>query len=360
MRRFRKIQTWVAIGVLVFSHTWQASACMMVPKDFEGRISQNRHQAILVHHGDQEELILRINYKISGGKTPLQFAWIITTPTEPSAYHLADPKIFDETSLWANRLIRPPRKSRGSRSRLGGLTDDKRPQAALEFGKREVVGPYDIQPVRARGRDALDALNQWLTANGFPTEDPGHMKYFIDEEFTFLCVKINSAEGADGVASSALLPPLHLTFETENPYYPLLFSSRQGVFDLELTTLTDQSLDYGGSYHALTKQLRWSAPRYKKNVPVRANQLPKSLAAALKKSKNAGKRANWKLNVIRGSKLNGEPYAIAGWKSDVFLAKNSEQSTPRRSLLPWTLLLVLGGWALRRKLRIRRVGNASA
>jgi len=327
---------------------------MMVPKNFEGRISQNRHQAILVHHGDQEELILRINYKISGGKTPSQFAWIITTPTEPSAYHLADPKIFDETSLWANRLTQPPRRARPASGRaLGGLTDDKRPEAALEFGRREVVGPYDIQPVRARGRDALNALNQWLSDNGFPREDPGHMKYFIDEEFTFLCVKINSAEGVDGVASSALLPPLHLTFETENLYYPLLFSSRQGVFDLELTTLTDQSLDYRGSYETLAKQLRWSAPRNKKNVPVLANQLPESLAAALKKSKKAGRRTNWKLNVIRGSKVNAEPYAIAGWKSDVFLAKTSEQSTPRRSLLPWTLILVLGGWAARRRLRNR-------
>lgn len=360
MCRIRRIQTWLALLAVVSSvGSIPADACMMVPRDFEGRISQNRHQAILVHHGNQEELILRINYKISGGKTPSQFAWIITTPTEPSAYHLADPKIFAETSLWANRLTQPPRKSR-PRSRLSAPTDDARPEAALEFGKREVVGPYDIQPVRARGRDALKALNKWLSDNGFPTEDPGHMKYFIDKEFTFLCVKINSAEGAAGVASSALLPPLHLTFETENPYYPLLFSSRQGVFDLELTTLTDKSLDYGGSYHALTKQLRWSAPRYKKNVPVLANQLPKSLAAALKKSKNTGKRANWKLNVIRGSKVNGEPYAIAGWKSDVFLAKTSEQPTPSRSLLPWALALLLGGAALRRKWKLRRGGPAGA
>lgn len=354
MSRFRKTQTWLAIGAVLAINACELNACMMVPKDFEGRISQNRHQAILIHHGNQEELILRINYKITGAKAPSQFAWIITTPTEPSAYHLADANIFSETSRWADRLTQPPRKKRPTARALGALANDAKPAAALEFGKREVVGPYDIQPVRARGRDALVALNQWLSENGFPTEDPDHMKYFIDKEFTFLCVKIQSAPGADAVASSALLPPLHLTFESENPYYPLLFSSRQGVFDVELITLTDQSLDYGGSYHALTKQLRWSAPRYRKNVPVQADDLPPSLAAAMKKSKKAAKQANWKLNVIRGSRVNAEPFAIAGWKSDVFLAKNSERPAPLRSLLPWTLAFAIAGWAARSWLVSRR------
>ena len=210
-----------------------ALACMMLPRDFDGRISQRRHQAILIHHGNREELILRVNYKITGDKTPSHFAWIITTPSEPSAYHLADEKVFRDTGRWATKLLRPTPPPTAQANRGAAKAVDALREPTLEFGKREVIGPYDIQPVRARGSNALQALNEWLAKNGFPKEDPGHMKYFIDQEFTFLCVKINPADGVDGVASTGVLPPLHLSFESERPYYPLLFSSRQGVFDVE-------------------------------------------------------------------------------------------------------------------------------
>ena len=85
----RLITGFVVFSLLMSQVSCPALACMMTPKDYKGRISQNRHQAILFHQGDRQELILRVNYKIAGDKMPDQFAWIITTPTEPAAYHLA-------------------------------------------------------------------------------------------------------------------------------------------------------------------------------------------------------------------------------------------------------------------------------
>ncbi|MFP6675239.1 MAG: DUF2330 domain-containing protein [Pirellulaceae bacterium] len=320
-----------------------ALACMMLPRDFDGRISQRRHQAILIHHGNREELILRVNYKITGDKTPSHFAWIITTPSEPSAYHLADEKVFRDTGRWATKLLRPTPPPPAQANRGAAQAVDALREPTLEFGKREVIGPYDIQPVRARGSNALQALNEWLAKNGFPKEDPGHMKYFIDQEFTFLCVKINPAAGVDGVASTGVLPPLHLSFESERPYYPLLFSSRQGVFDVELTTLTDDSLDYGGSYHALTNQLRWANSRYKKNVPVRIDELPTTLAKGLGKGQTERQPVNWRLNVIQGKSVNSGRYVISGWKSDVFLAKRAARPDRLGLLLPMAVLLTAAG-----------------
>ena len=64
--------------------------------------------------------------------------------------------------------------------------------SGVELGKRAVVGPYDIQPVRALGRNALTALNRWLGTNGFPTEAPEHMKYFVDNKIEGSIINLGS------------------------------------------------------------------------------------------------------------------------------------------------------------------------
>jgi hypothetical protein len=110
----------------------------------------------------------------------------------------------------------------GSTASDDGLDDED----DVELGTRVRVGPYDIQPVRAHGVEALDGLNRWLRKNGFPTEDPAHMKYFVENKFTFLCVRVAPPEGEKNVASSSSLRPIHLSFKSEKPYSPLRFSSR--------------------------------------------------------------------------------------------------------------------------------------
>ena len=69
-------------------------ACCMVPRDYKGTISQSAQEAVLIHDGNREELILRINYQITGDKMPDQFAWIVTVPNEPDAYAVADKETF--------------------------------------------------------------------------------------------------------------------------------------------------------------------------------------------------------------------------------------------------------------------------
>ena len=59
----------------------------------------------------------------------------------------------------------------------------------------------------------VSALNAWLEKNGFPTEDPEHMKYFVENKFTFLAIKINPPKGdrlsLGFVAKLATSPELH-------------------------------------------------------------------------------------------------------------------------------------------------------
>ena len=297
----------------------RASACCMVPKSYAGSISQKGQEAILFHRGDREELILRIEYQLKGDSAPDRFAWVITVPHEPDRYGVADGKLFEDMFYWAENTM-----FRKSRSRSKGLGNevDSAVVPGIELGKRVQVGPYDIQPVRARGVEALDALNQWLAKNGFPTEDPAHMKYFVENKFTFLAIKISPPKGEKVVRTSGDVEPLHLSFKSERPYYPLRFSSRQGVFDLNLYVFTDKDLDFTRSAGALKKINHAPPARVKKNVDVKFASLPPSLRKQIESKADTGVKtqATWKANLVR-TKGTNQGNTIASWDEDVFFAK---------------------------------------
>lgn len=318
------------------------SACMMLQKGYQGRISQNRHQAILIHQGDNQELILRVNYKIAGANLPNQFAWIITTPSEPSQYRVAPANSFQEIGHWARRTLSPPRRQPPTRS-LSSPVDSPVVESQLIFGKPAKVGPYDIQPVRARGLGALQALNTWLTENGYPTEDPDHMRYFVENGFTFCCVRVSAAAGASGVAANGELAPLHLSFKSPKIYYPLLFSSRQGVFDVQLFVLSEQPLDFRASQQTLTR-LNWRPDKLRRNVRVRAQTFPRALQDIFKKSRVKQPLSGWRLNLLDCRQVN-RGSTIARWKQDVFLSEGKRTLFGGIPDTPSWLVMVLAGIA---------------
>ena len=296
-------------GALVIG-TLIVLGCCMVPVTYKGSIGQNAQEAVLIHDGDREELVLRINYRITGKKMPDSFVWVITTPKEPDAYALADPELFKEMFDLSEKLVVPISKSRFQGDSAGVIPE------GVELGTHVKVGPYDIQPVRGVGANALTGLNKWLKANGFPTEAPDHMTYFVKNNFTFLCIRITPPEKKKSVSSGGLLPPLHLSFQTPTPYYPLRFSSRQGVFDVNLHVLTRKELDYKAS-DATLKKLNWWSKNYKKNVAITTKTMPETLKKVFMKSVWKDKVGTWNYNNIRCSNVN-KGDTIGKWKKDVF------------------------------------------
>ena len=327
--------------------TSSAEPCCMVPRGYKGSISQSAQEAILFYDQGREDLILKINYKISGEKMPDRFAWVITVPNEPDEYAVADPALFQEVHDWAMLLVKPPPPpSRG----YGMAPTAKAAPEGLEFGRAVKVGPYDIQPVRALGREALAGLNEWLSSNGFPTEEPKHMEYFVDEKFTFLCVKVGPPEGKKAVDPAADLVPLHLSFRADQPYYPLRFSLRQGVFDVSLTLFTKDHFDYRASGETL-RRLNWVDRNYLENVPVFSADFPATLKKAYEKSVFKDDRGRWHVNVLYARGVN-QGNSIATWKTDIFFA--TIQPPPGSSM--WILLalgaaviLLAGAFFMRRK-----------
>ena len=310
-----------AIALVSMAIPTHLYACCMVPLKYDVAISQKSQEAILFHDGDREELILKIHYQIEAkkkdAKMPGHFAWIITVPNEPDNYEIADADLFEEVYDWSRPLIKKPEP--GGLRLLKSAVDSAQPTNSIELSELVEVGPYKIQPVRGVGPNALTGLNDWLKENDFPTEDPAHMAYFVENNFTFLAVKVLPAEGKAAVTDSAELPPIHLSFKSENPYYPLRFSSRQGVFNLNLTVFTRNKLNYRKSKTSLGK-INFTRGKYKENVEVDSSKFPEHLTAAFKKSHfKDDEKKEWKLNVLRSRSVN-HGNTIAQWKEDIFFS----------------------------------------
>lgn len=292
-----------------------ASACCMVPLTYEGAIGQKAQEAVIIHDKDREELILRINYQITGKKMPKEFAWVVTVPNEPDSYALADKKLFEDMFYLSEKLLKPISRQKSKSLSINEVDSVE----GIELGKRVKIGNYDIQPIRGVGDNAFSGLNSWLTKNGFPTEDPKHMQYFIKNNFTFLCIKITAPNKDESVSKGGMLSPLHLSFSSKEPYYPLLFSSQQGVFDVNLHILTRKEFGYAKSVDTLYK-INWDNKNYKRNFGISHENMPKSLNTVFDKTKWNTKEGNWNYNNIRCYQVNGDKPNISDWEKDVFFS----------------------------------------
>ena len=300
--------------LIVFCWNSHGIACFMLPVTYSGTIRQRDHEAVIIHHAGREELVLRINYEITGNTMPDNFAWVVTVPNEPDRYAIADERLFEDMFKLSEKLSS---QIRTNRKRGGGGGAGSFGGEGVELGKHVEVGPYDIQPVRGVGTHALEGLNAWLKANGFPTEDPIHMKYFVEKNFTFLCVKVAASPGEVSVQSGGVLPPLHLSLASPKPYFPLRFSSRQGVFNVNLHVLSRRKLDYSAS-HRVLQRINWSNDKVARNYRLSKRKIPDSLRAVLAKSILKIDQEVLFYNNIRGTDVNSNN-TIAQWKADVFL-----------------------------------------
>ena len=311
------------ISTFLISATTLSQACLMAPKTYKGEIGQNMHEAVMFHADGREELVLGIKYNLrpdKGEKLPETFAWVITVPNEPDHYTLAERSIFKKTFAWADPLVNvsPPTNSFDSKRKA-------RTSDGILLSDEVKIGPYTIQP----GMHAIKGLNKWLDDNGFPQEDVAHMKYFIENNFTFLCVKVNPAATKKSVPGAGAIKPLHLSFASEQPYFPLKFSSRQGVFGVNVWMFTKDKIDSKkcdpifaqlavGKSQSLDK-ITLRGDYQSENVSVKSQDFPAPLAKLLKNTQyeKVKNTKQWNLSLIRSKAVN-QKIKIADWKTDLF------------------------------------------
>ncbi len=380
----------VLIGCLALLLARPAGTCCMVPMSFAGDVDQSAQRVIAVHHDGHQELIARVAPFFQGtDDTPAYLAWVLTVPSKPTGYDVVAPEVFKEAAALADRLEALAARQEARRSRFfnpvpkGMLGVDSMQVTAAARGGLDVsapveVGPYEITEVKARGVDALDQLNAYLDARGFPQEDPAHMRWFVENDFTFLCIYITPPEGQDRLGKQLELDALRVGFAAERPYYPGMFSSRQGNFSLALTVVTSKPLA-ASALNAQRGKLNARSSDYRNLWTVKA--FPGALGKSVADVPPLHGVERWYVNALHSRGFNrnrddGTP-EIAHWREDVFFALGGEADEPpswyygdrdigaverawrehRIAIVIWTALIaacVTAIWIVRRKRRLAR------
>ena len=193
------------------------------------RLAEPAQKAIIVHDEGIEDLFLQVKYEGPAS----DFGWIVPVPSKPtvrevtfSCFHMLEHR--PGKRLDPGLLARIERLFT-SHTWGGGGT--------VSIAEERDIGDYRVTVLRGETGKALHA---WFDQHGFRIPKGGEavLDRYIDKGWWFVAAKIRS--GAQTEAKEALLhqgelAPLHLSFESDAPIYPLYISSlNKGVGEIVL------------------------------------------------------------------------------------------------------------------------------
>ena len=202
-------------------------------------------------------------------------------------------------------MLKPGRKAEGPSDPV---------EEVIPVGK---AGPFEFTAIESVGQDAVIELNTYLQSHGFPAQDATALTYFAENDFSFLCVRVAPPKGQPAFKQSLDLPPIVVGFETDEPFYPALFSASQGNFRLDLTLITDTPLK---NIPLEYSRVRLGAERrsYVHLLNLWSVQtLPDVLQEPLSERASVQPEL-WYVNRIESFGFNEGDAAISSWDDDVF------------------------------------------
>ncbi len=210
-----------------------AQACLHPAGTRAKRVTQSGQQALILHDGETEDLVLRVDYQ--GLRAP-SLAWVLPVPAVPTAYEAMEPGLFEALGEWIDLRREPAQRPRAK----GTVASAPRP-STLTLLPPVSVGPFEIQPIRAQGTAAASELEAWMTEHGFTAIPTEALQYYVDRSWTFLAVKIDPAPD-ESFDRKGGLPPLRVTFPSKDVVYPLKLSTHMGRFTARVHVVTARSL----------------------------------------------------------------------------------------------------------------------
>ena len=298
-------------GLILTLCTSLAMACIHPPATYEGSHSESSQEAIVFWHDSHEELIIKVAYEFhptKGSAAPEYLAWVVPLPTAPDAYQEADPDIFPAMfNAWQARL--PKIRSDTPVDRGPRMIE----KSVFELLKKEIVGDYEIQPIKAKGVEGGKALNVWLETNGFSKVPEANMAYYINLDWVWLAIKGHPPKGETQLPLKGALRPLQMSFVTPEIVYPLKFSSHQGVFNLSLYVITEKALPAIAGKKSL--------PEFKLQVASYGKfALPKIVKQVLLKTLPPAHKKILKkpvVTLITGERVNDKNNRLSTWTHDL-------------------------------------------
>ncbi|WP_200302190.1 DUF2330 domain-containing protein [Streptomyces adelaidensis] len=216
------------LGLQLASLVAPAYACgcgAMVP-DSERNMYVNREMSVVRWDGREEQIVMSLT--VAGDARTA--AWIMPVPSRATV-RLGDAAVFDrldeETAPESRRREYFWPRS-GDWPFEWGTSDGagaEAPQAGAGVGVvgRERLGPFDVARLTATDSGAL---GDWLDENGFALPDrlDAALEPYVRQKWEYVAIRLAPEDSASNAPLSGTLDPLHLTFASDEPVYPMRLS----------------------------------------------------------------------------------------------------------------------------------------
>lgn len=218
------------LGLQLASLVAPAYACgcgAMVP-DGERSVSVNRERSVVRWDGREEQIVMSLT--VSGDARTA--AWIMPVPNRATV-KLGDAAVFDrldeETApTYEKREYYWPRShdwpfDMFESDGMAGDAAPGGPRSSVDVVGRERLGPFDVARLTATDSGAL---GDWLDENGFTLPDrlDAALEPYVERKWEYVAIRLAPEDTASGLPLSGTLDPLHLTFASAEPVYPMRLS----------------------------------------------------------------------------------------------------------------------------------------
>ena len=214
------------LGLLLVSATLsiaapaQACACGGLVDQPGGNTSVSSERAVLVWDGTSETILLRL----STSSEAVNAGLIVPTPT-PATVELGDEQVFTDLAGVTAPRTEERRHLFGPPLLFGGGGGDGASAGGPGGAGVTVLGTVDLGPLRATTLSAADAvaLESWLQDNRYQTSPAltEAVQPYVDEGWSFVAVQLNAV----GQTLEGALPPIAMTFASDEAVYPMRMSS---------------------------------------------------------------------------------------------------------------------------------------
>ncbi|MBY8342519.1 DUF2330 domain-containing protein [Streptomyces spinosirectus] len=214
------------LGIQLGSLVAPAYACgcgAMIPGAHES-VGVGREESVVRWDGRQEQIVMSLTVDGDADRA----AWIMPVPHRATV-KLGDPELFtqlrtatapvhrDRYHFWPDDGDWPLGDGDSAAAPAPGAAA---PQGVGVVG-RQKLGPFDVARLTATDPAALD---HWLDANGFvmPPRLQDALQPYVNRHWEYVAVRL--APDTAGAPLSGTLDPLHLTFASTRPVYPMRLS----------------------------------------------------------------------------------------------------------------------------------------
>lgn len=218
------------LGLQLASLVAPAYACgcgAMVPDD-QRSVYVSRERSVVRWDGREEQIVMSLT--VSGDARTA--AWIMPVPNRATV-ELGDAALFDQLDeetapayekreyFWPRSDDWPFDMFEGDGAVGDAAPGD--PRSSVDVVGRERLGPFDVARLTATDSGAL---GNWLDDNGFRLPDrlDTALEPYVRQKWEYVAIRLAPEDAAGAAPLSGTLDPLHLTFASDEPVYPMRLS----------------------------------------------------------------------------------------------------------------------------------------